>query len=63
MGIQCVYVTFTEALSTCVLDDQVLKLGKALASHPVCGLGMRLGRYGNETTGMWPWYEARKVRE
>ena len=45
------------------LGDQVLKLGKALASYPVCGLGMRLGRYGNETTGMWPRYEARKVRE
>ena len=29
----------------------------------VCGLGTRLGRYGNETTGMWPWYEARKVQE
>ena len=43
------------------LGDEVLKLGKALASYPVCGLGMRLGRYGNETTGMWPRYEARKV--
>ena len=39
------------------LGDQVLKLGKALASYPVYGLGMRLGRYGNETNWhvAWVW--------